>query len=190
MLRSTSLVPTLVLLAATSLAEPAPRTLVYVVRHGEKATEPRRDPGLTPEGEARADALAERFADAGLTGIVTSQFTRTRATARPLAKTTGLTPVVIRYRPGDFEAHGRLVAEKILAGFRGGVVLVVGHSDTVPWIVRALGGPEMEQLCEATEYASVLELTLEDGRPTVFARSSYGKPDPPEPEDCRLPRGR
>jgi len=189
MLRSSALIATVVLLATTALAEPAARTLVYVVRHGEKATEPRRDPGLTPDGEARAAALAERFADAGLTGIVTSQFTRTRATARPLATATGLTPVVIRYRPGDFEAHGRIVAETIRKRFSGGVVLVVGHSDTVPWIVRALGGPEMKQLCEATEYASVFELRLADGAPTSFARSAYGKPDPPKPEDCRLPRG-
>jgi broad specificity phosphatase PhoE len=188
MLRSPVLVATLLLLAACAFAEPATHTEVYIVRHGEKAGEPKRDPGLTAAGEARAAALAERFAGADLTGIVTSQFLRTRATAAPTAQATGLAPVVVRYRPGDFEVHGREVARTIRKRFSGGVVLVVGHSDTVPWIVQALGGPEMEPLCEATEYASVFELTLEEGLPTRFARSAYGKPDPPKPDDCRIPR--
>lgn len=188
MLRSSAPIAATLLIAVASLAQPAPQTLVYIVRHGEKASEPRRDPGLTRAGEARATALAERFADADLTGIVTSNFSRTRATARPLAKAAGIEPVVIRYRPGDFESHGRAVAEEIRMRFAGGSVLIVGHSDTVPWIVRALGGPEMEQLCEATEYASLFILTLEAGAPTVFEHSSYGKPDPPKPDECRLPR--
>jgi len=173
------------MLAGPALSEPTAHSVVYVVRHGEKAALPRNDPGLTLEGNARADALAERLADAGLTAIITSQFSRTRATAAPVARATGLETAVIRYRPGDFEAHGRLVASAVRERFAGGVVLVVGHSDTVPWIIRALGGPDMEPLCEATEYAALFELTLEAGAPSAMKRGSYGRPDPPLPPECR-----
>ncbi len=185
MLRSLAFI-TALLLASPALCEPTTPTVVYVVRHAEKATEPQRNPGLTLEGEARANALAERLAGAGLTAIITSQFTRTRATAAPVAKAIGLEPVVISYRPGEFEAQGRTVATAIRERFVGGVVLVVGHSDTMPWIIRALGGPEMEPLCEATEYASLFELTLTAGTAPAMVRSHYGRPDPPLPPECRL----
>ena len=187
MFRSLSLIAAVAALAQAAVAEPGPRTVVYVVRHAEKATEPRRNPGLTPGGIERAAALADSLATAGLTGIVTSQFARTKATAAPVAEASGLEPVVIRYRPGDFEAHARVVAAAIRERFPGGVVLVVGHSDTVPSIIQALGGPAMEQLCEATEYASLFELLLDADTPALMARSSYGRPDPPLPPECRHP---
>ena len=173
------------ILAGPSAAEPAGRTVVYIVRHAEKATEPRRDPGLTPAGAERAEALAAVLANARLTGIVTSQFKRTRATATPVAAATGVESLVVRYRPGDFEAHGAAVASASRERFRGGVVLVVGHSDTVPAIVNALGGPALERLCEATEYASLFTVVFADDAPASMARSWYGRPDPPLPPECR-----
>lgn len=172
-------------LGSAASAEPVARTLVYVVRHAEKAEEPRRDPGLTPGGEVRAAALAETLAGARLDGIVTTQFRRTRATAAPVAKAAGLEPITIRYRPGDFEAHGAAVAVTIRERFPGGAVLVVGHSDTVPAIVHALGGPAVERLCEPTEYASLFTLALAGDGTASMVRSWYGRPDPPLPPECR-----
>lgn len=182
--RSLTLFAAVALIAQASAAEP--RTVVYVVRHAEKASEPQRNPGLTRPGSERATALARALAGVELTGIITSQFARTRATAAPVAMATGIEPVVIRYRPGDFEAHGQAVAAGIRERFPGGVVLVVGHSDTVPWIILALGGPSMEALCEETEFASLFELVVEAGAPTRMKRSAYGVPDPPLPPECRL----
>ena len=172
------------LLAGSAGAEPAGRTVVHIVRHAEKAAEPRRDPGLTLAGRARAEALTVVLADARLTGIITSQFRRTRATAAPLAAATGLEPLSIAYRPGQFEVHGKAVAAAIREQFAGGVVLVVGHSDTVPAIVRALGGPALERLCEPTEYASLFTLLLGDAPPASLTHSWYGRPDPPRPPEC------
>jgi len=168
--------------------DPGARTVVYLVRHGEKAQEPRRDPGLTPAGQERAAALRDALARARLNGVVTTQFRRTRATAAPLAAALGLEPHVIRYRPGDFDAHGAAVAAAIRERFAGGSVLVVGHSDTVPAIVRALGGPEIERLCEPTEYAALFTLVTDGDAPTSLVRTSYGSPDPPLPPECRSAR--
>jgi broad specificity phosphatase PhoE len=174
----------------TTLASAAvsdPPTTVYVVRHAEKATEPRRNPGLTEAGSERAEALADELADAGLTAIITSQFARTRATAAPTARVTGLDPVVIHYRNRDFEANGRAIAAVIAERPAGSVILVVGHSDTVPWIIRALGGPTMGQLCEATEYGSIFELVVSRETETLMKRTPYGTPDPPLPPECLAP---
>ena len=63
-------------------------------------------------------------------------------------------------------------------------MLVVGHSDTVPAIVRALGGPAIARLCEPTEYASLFTMVIDGAPPASLARSWYGVPDPPLPPEC------
>lgn len=58
----------------------------------------------------------------------------------------------------------------------GAAVLVVGHSNTVPAIITALGAPPMADLCHG-EFASLFVLHLHaDGTPRLI-RSSYGEPD-------------
>jgi len=122
-------------------------TTVLVVRHAERAREEGRDPALAPEGVARAEALAVALADAGVTAIYATPYRRTRETAAPLAARFGLeiraTPVA-----GGIEAHAREVARRVVAENPGGVVLVVGHSNTVPAIVRELTGLSVPELSE------------------------------------------
>lgn len=59
---------------------------VYLVRHAERADEPRQDPPLTEKGTARAQELARILGNANIKAIITSQFSRTKLTAEPLAK--------------------------------------------------------------------------------------------------------
>ncbi|MDQ8755646.1 phosphoglycerate mutase family protein [Sphingosinicella sp. LHD-64] len=122
----------LALIPAAAPAETSTQPLIYVMRHlNTPAGE--RDPDLLPEGRETAEALAAWFpADAQPTVIYVSDFKRTRQTAAPLAARLGLTPVV--YDPADTPALvARVQAER-------GPVLIVGHSNTVPDIVAALGG--------------------------------------------------
>src|SRR3954471_23357965 len=117
-----------VALAAGALEASAQATTVILVRHAEKAVEPAADPGLTPEGEARARALLEVARDAGVTDVITTQFARTRATAQPVATALGITPEVV-------DARGATHAQDVANAVRrhvGMTVLVVGHSNTVP----------------------------------------------------------
>jgi len=107
---------------------------VIVVRHAEKAADDPRDPSLSVAGEARARALAGLLAAAGVTHLFASEFRRTQATLGPLADAIGKRPVII---PAVEQA--RLVAE-ISALPAGSVVVVAGHSNTVPALVSALGG--------------------------------------------------
>jgi hypothetical protein len=65
-----------------------------------------------------------------------------------------------------------------------GVVLVVGHSNTVPAIVNALGGPKLPELCDAS-YATIFLLTpAANGLPVQLVRASYGAPDAPAAANC------
>jgi phosphohistidine phosphatase SixA len=149
--------------------------LVILVRHAEKAAEPKEDPPLSPAGLERAQALAETLEHAGVTAIVVSHRLRTRQTAEPLARARGLTPVVVGPAP---PSGGPTHAEAVAAEVRrhpGEVVLVVGHSDTIPAIIAALGGPRLPDIPDA-EYSGLYTLVPGPEGPRLV-RSRYGAGD-------------
>ncbi|HKO56692.1 MAG TPA: histidine phosphatase family protein [Thermoanaerobaculia bacterium] len=106
----------------------AAETVIFAVRHAEKVADGSADPALTPEGVARAASLVRILRDAGVTVVYSTPTTRTRSTARPLG-----IPVT-----EDGSAPAALAA-RILRENRGKNVLVVGHSNTVPALLTALG---------------------------------------------------
>ena len=115
--------------------------LVIVVRHAERAdggamsAAKQTDPLLSSEGEARAKRLAAMLADSGITAIYTTEYKRTQDTAKPIAERLGLK---VQTQKGQDSAG--LVA-LLKARHAKDVVLLVGHSNTVPEIIKALGGP-------------------------------------------------
>jgi len=164
----------LLLLAALPLAaQQRAATTVILVRHAEKAATPADDPGLTEAGQARARALAAIARDAGVTAIITTQFARTRETARPAAEALGVTPEVAK-------AGGAQHAQEV-AGFirahAGGVVLVVGHSNTIPAIIAALGAPQPPAICDS-EYDNIYLVTIPASGQARVIRARYGEPSP------------
>ena len=162
---------------------PAQPSTVILVRHAERGTAPANDPALTDAGSARALALKEALAGAGVTAVVTTHLQRTVLTAKPLADAFGIAPVVVRVG-APLQAHLDSVAATVRRQPAGSVVLVVGHSNTIPGIVAALGGPRLPDLCDA-QYASLFVLTWPagTGAPRVI-RATYGAADPPESADC------
>jgi phosphohistidine phosphatase SixA len=120
------------LLGAGWLARAWDTTTIVLVRHAEKLADA-GDPGLSEEGHAHAGRLAEILAGAGITAIYVSEARRTRETAAPVAAATGIEPEIVPARE-----PGRL-ARRLKSQHRGGVVLVVGHSNTVPAIAEGLG---------------------------------------------------
>ena len=121
-----------------------PKT-VFLVRHAEKEDEPRQDPPLKKEGVARSQELARLLGGAGIKTIYTSQFTRTKLTAEPLATKLGLTATAISLKSNP--SNPRLIAEESTAEVvnkimerPGENVLVVGHSNSVPDVIKMLGG--------------------------------------------------
>jgi phosphohistidine phosphatase SixA len=113
-------------------AAPAGAELILLVRHAEAFHEPGGDPALTSEGEARAKRLAVLLADAGIRVIHSTPYRRTTATVAPLAEALGLVPILHDPREPDALVQ-RALRER-------GPHLVVGHSNTLPDLVRRLGG--------------------------------------------------
>ncbi|HEY0052739.1 MAG TPA: phosphoglycerate mutase family protein [Caulobacteraceae bacterium] len=148
---------------------------VILVRHAEKADQS-ADPVLSPAGQARAQALAVALSDADLTHVFTTPLARTRLTAALSAEAHAVTPEAISLDGGGAAHIARLV-ERIRALPKSAVVLVVGHSNTIPAIAAALGqtGPGPMSDCE---YDRLTVLTLTDAdSPAVVAR--YGAPTEP-----------
>ena len=171
----------LVFALVLSFAASAKPDQVIVVRHAERSAEPRTDPAITPDGVRRAELLARMLGAANVQMIVTTNFRRTQETAAPLARKLGLTPVVIEMRRGEVQAHMAEVIDKVEAGK--GVVLVVGHTNTVSSIVEAFSETRPTPLCE-TSFSNMFIATPE--APLLPAvQLKYGAPDPVPVGDCQ-----
>jgi len=130
--------------ASPALTDEGSASVVYLVRHAETAdggTAP-TDPPLSPAGIQRAHYLRDMLADVWLTSVHTTDYRRTRATAMPSAAASGLTVSV--YDPFDRQSAASLVDALRSPGRH----LVVGHSNTTPALVAALGGDPVSEISE------------------------------------------
>ena len=162
-------------------------TTVYLVRHAEKSTVVANDPdpALTAAGRARANALAVRLANEGITNVISTQWTRTRETARPLASVLGLTTEIV---PTGGSAFADSTAAAVLR-HRGGTILVVGHSNTVASVIAALGGPRLPDLCDS-EHSNLFVMRITSSQAPVIMRHHYGAADPASDSACTAMRMR
>jgi len=165
---------TLVIAAMTAgAAQPVAQeadTVIILVRHAETEfpadAEDPRNPFLHEVGLAQAARLAELLAPGGLDHVFSTQYRRTWSTATPTAHAVGLE--VETYDPRDLPGFATQL--KTMTGR----ILVVGHSNTTPMLVEALGGDPGEPIDEGTEFNRLYTLTLSDGGLTTL-EEHYGE---------------
>lgn len=157
----------LTLLTATS----AMAQTVIIVRHAEKV-DASADPVLSEAGQARALTLGQGRDD--IDYILVTPLQRTQLTAEPTAKASGVTPEIISL-DGGVATHVDAIVQRIRGYPADAKVLVVGHSNTVPLIARALGHdtPDMPE-CEYDRFIVTnvgsgdrVSLTTRYGEPTT-----------------------
>jgi broad specificity phosphatase PhoE len=165
-------------LLAAAPAAAQDSTVVVLVRHAEKAAVEGNDPPLSEAGQARAQALAETLRGMHFDAAIATVRQRTQATAQPVAQVNGLTPEIVELGPAHVDSVAAAVRRHA-----GHTVLVVGHSNTVPRIIRALGGPQLRDLCEP-EFSHLYVLVLKDGAAPRLEQRTYGTADPPGAGDC------
>lgn len=154
-------------------ALPAQASVIIVVRHAEKSTTGGSDPALSAAGQTRADALAEVLRDTRIEHVLVTEFRRTSETAAPLLHQRQLTAQHVDIGSQTVPAHAQAVAAALDALPAGSAVLVVGHSNTVPPIVAALGGPSMPDLPD-DEFSALFIVTRVPGQPARVMRARYG----------------
>jgi len=145
---------TLCLASALAAADP----VVFVVRHAERAGGMAASVGISDAGRCRAERLAGMLADAGVKRIFATDVARTQQTAAPLARRLGIETTVL---PAKDTAA---LVERVRAG--AGNALVVGHSNTVPEIVKLLGGGAAPAI-EDAEFDRLYVLPLRGAQTTA-----------------------
>jgi phosphohistidine phosphatase SixA len=138
---------------------------VFVVRHTERADQS-ADSILSAAGIARAERLSVILKGAGITQIYASNTRRALDTASPLAKALQLTPTEV---PGtDYDA----LLSKLRAATRQDRVLIVGHSNTVPEILRRLGVTTPVTIAD-TEHDNLFIVIPREGSAPLFIPIKY-----------------
>jgi broad specificity phosphatase PhoE len=150
--------------AATSMAQDELTTFI-LIRHAEKADDGTNNPGLTTEGEERADRLMALLADTDVAAIYSTPFKRTMNTVSPLASAKGLD--IQEYNP-----RGQEFIKTMLKDNPGKTIVVSGHSNTTPVVANILlGHKKFENLTE-DEYGKIFIVTISEiGKGTVTMMS-------------------
>jgi broad specificity phosphatase PhoE len=137
-------------LSVFAIATEAAQTVI-LVRHAElqgSAMAQPKDMALSEIGKARADRLAGILKEADVGAIYVTDYVRTIKTAEPLARDLNKDVTVVP--KGD----PRDLVDRIRKGNGGQTVLLVGHTDTLPGLLKALGHPA-EVKIEKDDYGSI-----------------------------------
>ena len=116
-------------------------TTYYFIRHAEKLRVDITDknPKLNYEGVKRADAWKEVFTNVKLDAVYSTDYNRTKLTAKPTAESKNL-PIFL-YDPKD------MYSESFQHKTKGKAVLIVGHSNTTHVFAnKILGRDEYNQI--------------------------------------------
>lgn len=165
----------LLMIIATCLPRAsAAQQTVIIVRHGEKIEKlesvdidkDAKDPPLSVVGMARAEKLAQMLSATKINAIYVTQYRRTAMHATPLAKRQDITPMVV---PAADTAG---LIKRLASHGADETVLVVGHSNTVPLVLKGLGAVEEVKLTE-DEYDNLFMVVPKPGAAPTVTRLKY-----------------
>ena len=149
-------------------------TTVIFVRHAEKAAQPADDPGLSEAGQRRVAELTRQLVDAdviaGIDAVYSTPFRRTEETVRPIAEALDLP--INSYDANDTEA----IMEHIVKVHKGKIILVVGHSNTVPALIGNMGASKRVPEIAEDEYDNIYIVSIPWFGKTKTIRLRYGEP--------------
>lgn len=151
-------------------------TTMIFVRHAEKAAEPADDPGLSAAGERRVAELTRQLADAdvvaGVDAVYVTPTRRSEETGAPVARRLGIDLNHYNSRPEDYED----TVDAIVADNKGKIILVVGHSNTIPELIASLGASKNVPPIAEDEYDNLYLVSIPWFGKTKTIRLRYGEP--------------
>jgi len=149
-------------------------TTVIFVRHAEKAVIPADNPGLSEAGKRRAAELARQLVDAdviaGIDAVYSTSYRRTEETVQPVA--TALNLPITPYDASNTET----IMDEIVREHKGKIVLVVGHSNTVPALIGNMGASKNVPEISENEYDNIYIVSVPWFGKTKTIRLRYGAP--------------
>lgn len=158
---------TLPILAQVNTANEGETTLIFV-RHAEKQDDDSRDPSLSEKGKQRALELSKLISsNYNVKAIYSTGYKRTRQTARPVSELLSLE--VIDYNLSNPDS----LMNAIIELHEGEQVLIVGHSNTTPYLVNITVGEEAFPPLDESVYDAVFEVRINKAGKVTVNRYTY-----------------
>jgi len=140
---------------------------VIVVRHAEN-----KGDKLTEAGVRRAERLASMLRGAGVTAIYSTDTKRTIGTATPLSKALEVPIRIYGSGGGQAPIDATAFVRQLARDHSGDIVLVVGHSDTIPDLLKALRCPG-EVTIAPDSHDDLFVVVPEGDSPPTLVRLKY-----------------
>jgi phosphohistidine phosphatase SixA len=145
---------------------------VFVLRHAEKSTEPGPDPVLSEAGMARAARLPVLFENSLPQAVYSTQYRRTRATAKVLADAAGIEVTIIAIDKDNAAVYPDLLRERVCALPDQSVAVIIGHSNTVPELVGNWSGQPVGAIPD-DRFDRIYVLRLQDCQTDAYDEMRY-----------------
>jgi broad specificity phosphatase PhoE len=149
-------------------------TTIIFFRHAEQTSHDEADPPLSEAGQRRVAELTRQLVDAdvvaGIDAIYSTPYIRSLETARPLADQLDLP--INSYAADDTEQ----VLETILKNHKGKIILVIGHSNTLPVLIANLGASKKVPAIAQNEFDNIYIISIPWFGKTKTIRLRIGEP--------------
>jgi len=180
-----SLILFLMLLSCTACqksSSESPVTTIYLVRHAEKIKGV-KDPDLSPSGFQRAKKLADTLRSLPIEQTYATQYKRTQQTVAEVAKSIEKKTII-------YKAHAiKKLGQTLTQTYPGKHVLVAGHSNTIPKIIKELGVKEEITIDYKTGYDDLYVVFWRKGKPAKWMHLHYGKRLYKKGKQAKTPKG-
>jgi len=149
-------------------------TTIIFFRHAEQTSHDEADPPLSEAGQRRVAELTRQLVDAdvvaGIDAIYSTPYIRSLETARPLADQLDLP--INSYAADDTEE----ILDTILKNHKGKIILVIGHSNTLPVLIANLGASKKVPAIAQNEFDNIYIISIPWFGKTKTIRLRIGEP--------------
>ncbi len=149
-------------------------TTIIFFRHAEQTSHDEADPPLSEAGQRRVAELTRQLVDAdvvaGIDAIYSTPYIRSLETARPLADRLDLP--INSYAVDDTEE----ILDTILKNHKGKIILVIGHSNTLPVLIANLGASKKVPVIAQNEFDNIYIISIPWFGKTKTIRLRIGEP--------------
>ncbi len=149
-------------------------TTIIFFRHAEQTSHDEADPPLSEAGQRRVAELTRQLVDAdvvaGIDAIYSTPYIRSLETARPLADQLDLP--INTYAADDTEE----ILDTILKNHKGKIILVIGHSNTLPVLIANLGASKKVPAIAQNEFDNIYIISIPWFGKTKTIRLRIGEP--------------
>ena len=152
------LILTFIFLSLSLISYAQEITTYYFIRHAEKLRIDKTDknPNLNFNGYKRAEAWKDVFSDVPFDAIYSTDYNRTKLTAKPTATSKNL-PILL-YNPN------MMYSEAFQNNTKGKTVLVVGHSNTTNVFANKILGIEKYKEIKDNNNSNLYIVTISNGK--------------------------